>query len=96
MRLFVLLLFCAITPALAEAACFADYKAKKQDGPLRLHYGVVKLSDGGCPGQGQAASAIAGRIARDGWALLSVVSLFEDEGELEARRGEAGDYFLRY
>ena len=96
MRFIALLLACLLLPALAEAACFADYKAKKQEGPLRLHYGVVRLGDGACPGRNQAASAIQGRIAADGWALLSVVSLFEDEGELEARRGEAGEYFLRY
>ena len=27
----------------AQAQCFADYKAK-QDGPLRLHYGVAQVS----------------------------------------------------
>jgi len=29
-------------PATAQAACYADYKAK-QDAPLRLHYGVAEI-----------------------------------------------------
>ena len=94
MRPTVLALALILLPALAEAACFADYKAKRDD-PLRLHYGVVKLSDGACPGRNDAAAQIAQRIAGDGWTLLSVVSLF-DEGQVEAKRGEAGEYFLRY
>ena len=31
----------------ADAACYADYKAK-QDAPLRLHYGVAQVSDAAC------------------------------------------------
>ena len=55
MRPTTLALAMILLPALAEAACFADYKAKR-DNPLRLHYGVVKLSDGACPSQGDAAA----------------------------------------
>ncbi|MDJ1008502.1 MAG: hypothetical protein QNJ13_11820 [Paracoccaceae bacterium] len=84
----------ALLPALAEAACYADYKAKRDD-PLRLHYGVVKLGDGACPNQRRAAADIAQRIARDGWELLNVVSLFDD-ARLEEKRGSAGEFFLRY
>ena len=81
-----------LTTAAAQAACFADYKAK-QDNPLRLHYGVVQLT-GACDAQ-SAAQEISSRIAGDGWQLLNVVSVFEDGG-LEQRKQSAGDYFLRY
>lgn len=77
---------------MASAACFADYKAK-QDNPLRLHYGVVELR-GPCSANA-AAQEIAPRIARDGWQLLNVVSVFDETG-LNERQQSAGQYFLRY
>lgn len=76
----------------ASAACYADYKAK-QDDPLRLHYGVVELQ-GPCNARA-AAQEIRPRIARDGWELLNVVSVFDDAG-LSERRASAGQYYLRY
>lgn len=96
MRIRALLLAAVVVaiPFAAHAACYADYKAK-QDNPLRLHYGVVKLSNGACPPQGRAAQDIAQRISRDGWQLLNVVSMFDDNG-LDQRRGSAGQFFLRY
>lgn len=93
-RAALLAVFLLALPGLAEAACFADYKAKRDD-PLRLHYGVVKLTDGDCPDARSAANDIARRIARDGWELLNVVSLF-GEGAVEEKRASAGDFFLRY
>jgi hypothetical protein len=78
----------------ASAACYADYKAK-QDEPLRLHYGVIELPEAACTGGTDPAAAVSERIAPDGWILLSVLGLFGSEG-LEARRGDAGEYFLRY
>lgn len=76
----------------AYAQCYADYKAK-QDNPLRLHYGVVQLQ-GTC--QASAARAeIAQRIARAGWTLLNVMSVFGPEG-LNERKDSAGPYFLRF
>ncbi len=77
----------------ASAACYADYKAKRDD-PLQLHYGVVELPDQACSA-GAARGEIARRIARDGWELLNVLSVFDDTG-LEARRDSAAEYFLRY
>jgi hypothetical protein len=82
----------AATPAGAD--CFADYKAK-QDNPLRLHYGVVEVSDAACGDPGRAVSEVAGRIGRDGWQLLNVLSVFGPEG-LDQRKQSAGQYFLRY
>lgn len=78
----------------AQAACYADYKAKR-DNPLRLHYGVIQLSDGNCAGVGNVSRQIANRIGSDGWELLTVVSTFGEDG-LEERRQSAGANFLRY
>ena len=79
----------------ASAACYADYKAKK-DAPLRLHYGVAALPDAVCAaGIDAAATEIAPRLQAGGWQLLSVLSLFGDEG-LDARRQDAGDFVLRF
>ena len=77
----------------AGAACYADYKAKRDD-PLRLHYGVIELPDRACTPDG-ARDLIARRIGRDGWQLLNVLGIF-DAGGLDERRESAGAYFLRY
>lgn len=76
----------------AGAACYADYKAKRDD-PLRLHYGVAELR-GACSAE-SAAEELAPRLAADDWQLLNVLGVFEEAG-LEERRDSAGDYFLRY
>lgn len=78
----------------AHAACYADYKAK-QDNPLRLHYGVAEIPDAACSSKKAAASALAPRLARDGWTLLNILSIFDAEG-LDQKRDSAGQYFLRY
>ncbi len=77
----------------AQAACYADYKAKR-DNPLQLHYGVIELPDAACT-SGGAAAQISARIAVDGWLLLNVLSQFGSEG-LAQRRDSAGQYYLRY
>lgn len=77
----------------AGAACFADYKAKRDD-PLRLHYGVIELPDDACSAKA-AAPLIARRIAADGWELLNVLGVFGREG-LAEREESAGRFFLRY
>ncbi|MEL6204404.1 MAG: hypothetical protein AAFR47_03715 [Pseudomonadota bacterium] len=88
----------AITLALLLAAgplsaqCYADYKAK-QDGPLKLHYGVAEVRGECAPSP--AAREIAGRISREGWELLNVLGVFGPEG-LDERRESAGQFFLRY
>lgn len=87
---FVLALVCA---APASATCYADYKAK-MDNPLRLHYGVAKLSEANC-NKSAAATDIRNRIKADGWKLLTVIGLFEDAA-LGAKKESAGAYFLRY
>ena len=77
----------------AQAACYADYKAK-QDKPLRLHYGVIKVPDRACDANA-AARVIQRRISGDGWELLNVLGVFDDSG-LDQRKASAGQYFLRY
>ncbi len=90
-NLIITLALLGATPA--SAACYADYKAKK-DNPLQLHYGVIELPDGSCDA-GAAAGYISGRLGGEGWQLLNVISVFDDTG-LAERQGEAGQYFLRY
>ncbi len=89
----IFLIFCLLTLATgAQAACFADYKAK-QDDPLRLHYGVAEVR-GACT-VANAKAQLPDRLARDGWQLLNVLGVFEDAG-LDERKDSAGDFYLRY
>ena len=85
------LIFAMAAPA--QATCYADYKAK-QDNPLRLHYGVAELPDKACD-KASAKAALSRRLARDGWTLLNIVSIFGPEG-LDSRKASAGQNFLRY
>jgi hypothetical protein len=78
----------------AAAACYADYRAKMDDDPMRLHYGVIELPDWACSVE-DARSIIAARIATGGWELLEVISVFDESG-LDGRRTDAGSYFLRF
>jgi hypothetical protein len=86
------LLFAAALPA--QAACYADYKAKR-DNPLRLHYGIIELPESACSSRAAAEQAARERLSRADWQLLNVVGLFGAEG-LEERRESAGDFFLRF
>ncbi len=80
----------------AAADCYADYKASR-DNPLRLHYGVIALPDRACGTPSAAQAEIAGRIAVDGWTLLTVVSVFDETGLAnDERRSNAGAFYLRY
>lgn len=95
LRLLPLILVLGLAAAApANAACYADYKAK-QDNPLKLHYGVIELPDAACGNRRDAATVIEKRIARDGWQLLTVMSIFGRDG-LAERKESAGIYFLRY
>ena len=88
---YTFMIFC-MTAGAAQAACYADYKAK-QDDPLRLHYGVTEVRDD-CSIQ-SAEDQLRPALQREGWQLLNVLGVFDDAG-LEERRESAGDYFLRY
>lgn len=88
----LLLLGLAGGSAVAQDACYADYKASRRD-PFELHYGVAEVR-GECTAR-EAERQLSRRLAADGWQLLEVVSTFDPSG-LEGRRESAGDYFLRY
>lgn len=92
MRQFLLSLLMIVAAGTASAACFADYKAKRDD-PLRLHYGVAEIR-GTCSTEA-AAGELRGRLAANGWELLNVLAVFDDGG-LEERRDSAGEFYLRY
>ncbi|WP_281980928.1 hypothetical protein [Thalassorhabdomicrobium marinisediminis] len=76
----------------AQAECYADYKAKRDD-PLRLHYGVAEILDV-CSEQA-AAAELEPRLAKDDWQLLSIEGVFDATG-LEEREESAGEFYLRY
>jgi len=78
----------------ANAACYADYKAKKTS-PLQLHYGVVEIPDGICSNQKAIRKNISKRISVGEWNLLNVMSVFGPEG-LSGRQASAGNYYLKY
>ncbi|MEL6169826.1 MAG: hypothetical protein AAFU66_11250 [Pseudomonadota bacterium] len=78
----------------AQAQCYADYKAKR-DNPLRLHYGVVEVTDQLCSRPARLESSVRDRVSAGGWTLLNIVSVFDAEG-LEQRRESAGEFFLRF
>jgi len=92
LRLAAIAVTLALASPVAAAECYADYKAKK-DNPLRLHYGVVAL-DQGCS-MDSARREISARIAKDGWKLLNVLSVF-DETQLSGKEASAGQFYLRY
>lgn len=87
-----LILLFTLFAAGAEAACYADYKAKRDD-PLRLHYGVAQVT-GSCDPDA-ATDELAPRLQAAGWALLNVVSVFDETG-LEEREDSAGEFYLRF
>lgn len=93
-QLLVIAVSLSLLSTAAQAACYADYKAKK-DSPLQLHYGVVQLPQNACASANAAGRVIAPRLAQAGWTLLNVMSVF-DESQLAGKKANAGQYFLRY
>ena len=75
----------------ADAACLVEYKAKR-DAPLRLHYGIIELSDANCD---SPAAAVTRRIKGDGWSLLTVMGKLSRK-EAEKRKADAGAFYLKY
>lgn len=88
------LLSLAVTTAPASAACYADYKAKREN-PLRLHYGVIQIDTTPCTMSDRVKQSVAARLDRAGWQLLQVQSVFDDGG-LGKRKNDAGEFFLRF
>jgi len=81
-----------LSAPLHAADCYADYKAK-QDNPLKLHYGVAQIT-GACTAA-SARSQLTPRLAKGGWVLLNVVSVFDASG-LNERKESAGPFYLRF
>ena len=68
-------LMLSIVSTPAHAACYAEYKAKR-DNPLELFYGVAQV---GGPCTVAAASAeLRARLAQQGLTLLKVLSVSEN------------------
>ena len=88
------LIFAVATPSFA-ADCFVDYKAKQSASGLKLHYGVMQLSGGACDNRNSAQQVVATRLAKNGWTLLTILSILDANGAKQ-RQGNAGAYFLRY
>lgn len=86
------ILMTSLWASAAQAVCYADYKAKRDD-PLRLHYGVAEIA-ADCT-KSDAEAELADRLAADNWQLLNVLGVFDDAG-LQERKDSAGEYFLRY
>lgn len=93
-RLLLVSVLVALMALPAQAECYVDYKAKR-DNPHGLAYGVSQVSDAVCDKPNQAKAELAPRLAADGWTLLKILSSFGPEG-LDERRANAGDFFLRY
>jgi len=85
----------AVTPSMAAAECFVDYKAKQSSAGLKLHYGVMKLSGDACSNNAKARQVVSKRLANGGWKLLTILSRFDQSG-LSQRQTNAGAYFLKY
>ena len=90
--LLALLSFAVATPSFAN--CFVDYKAKRGESGLELHYGVMQMS-AACDDQKSIRNEVQARIAGDGWQLLRVMSSF-GQNQLKDKQADAGEYFLRY
>ncbi len=78
----------------ASAACYADYKAKREN-PLKLHYGVIRIDTAPCAMSDKVKATVAQRLKASGWQLLQVQSVFDDSG-LGRRKKDAGEFFLRF
>lgn len=81
-----------LAAGMAQADCYADYKAK-QDSPLRLQYGVARI-DGPCTVE-DATAELTPRLASADWVLLNVLDVFDESG-LGERQESAGEFYLRY
>jgi len=85
----------AAAPSTAAAECYVDYKAKQTVSALKLHYGVMKLPGNACNNNAKAQKVVSKRLAKGGWKLLRIMSIFDQSG-LSQRQANAGAYFLRY
>lgn len=66
----------ALSATSANAACIAEYKAKR-DNPLRLDYGTVTVPGNDCTVSAVRA-AVSAQLAARGWTLLNILSVRSD------------------
>lgn len=71
---YLLTLLALLAAAPAWADCTVKYKAK-QDNPLRLEAGSVRLPDEACASKGDAAAVLEPMLAQQGWTLLAITSI---------------------
>ncbi|MDB4051308.1 hypothetical protein N9463_01120 [Planktomarina sp.] len=77
----------------AQAACYADYKAK-QENPLKLHYGIMKFDSVECTAS-IVQKKVALRLSPHGWTLLNLLTVSRKLPTTQ-RKENAGENFLRY
>ena len=77
----------------AQAACYADYKAK-QENPLKLHYGIMKFDSVECTAS-IVQKKVALRLLPHGWTLLNLLTVSRKLPTTK-RKENAGENFLRY
>ena len=77
----------------AQAACYADYKAK-QENPLKLHYGIMKFDSVECTAS-NVQKKVALRLLPHGWTLLNLLTVSRKLPTTQ-RKENAGENFLRY
>lgn len=96
LKLSIICLCCSILACSANAACYADYKARKYD-PFKLHYGVLLLYSEDCIDElvSVTKSRVYFRLEQVGWRLLDVIDVFNDSG-LKERKESAGKYYLKF
>lgn len=82
------------TASIAQAACYADYKARR-DQPYGLHYGVIQVDVTPCAMSAEVENTVKRRVAAGGWTVLQVQSVFDDAG-LAGKKNDAGEFFLRF
>lgn len=90
---YLILIYAVFISSVADAACYASYKAKRGD-PLKLHYGVMQLPDQQCTNEA-AAQASALRLLPHGWILLNLLTV-SLKIPTPTEKENAGENFLRY
>ena len=96
LQLSIIFLLFTILAGSANAACYADYKARKYN-PFKLHYGVLLLYTENCVDETASVtkSRVYFRLEQVGWRLLNVIDVFNDSG-LNERKEIAGEYYLKF
>ena len=90
---YIILIYTIFMVTTANAACYASYKAKRDD-PLKLHYGVMQLPDQQCTVK-TAAKAAGLRLLPHGWILLNLLTV-SSKIPTPTEKENAGENFLRY